>query len=142
MRTDPVPLARLLQSEHFHRLLRYALVGLLVLGVFTGLNWLFGRQFGKDLSFILAYPPAAALHFWLNKKWTFGCKRTDSSRQVSEYLVMALATFAVQALVFKALTAETNLPGWAAAMSASVAQMSITFVAMQFKIFKKVAAPE
>jgi putative flippase GtrA len=117
------------------RVLRYAVVGGLVTGVFTGLNWLLGHSFGKDLSFLIAYPPAVTLHFLLNKKWTFGCSRTDSTRQVSEYLLMVLVTFVIQAAVFKALTASTSLPGWAAAAAANAAQMVITFLAMQFHIF-------
>lgn len=124
----------------FQRVLRYGVVGGLVMGVFTGLNWLLGHWFGKDLSFLIAYPPAVSLHFWLNKKWTFGCTRTDSARQLSEYLVMVLVTFAIQALVFKALTASTSLPGWAAAGAANAAQMVITFLAMQFHIFGRTPA--
>jgi putative flippase GtrA len=122
------------------RLLRYAAVGGLVMVVFSGLNWLLGRHFGKDVSFLLAYPPAVALHFWLNKTWTFGCERTDAARQVSEYVVMVAVTFAIQAAVFKALTVFTGLPGWAAAAAANAAQMAITFLAMQFRIFRN--APE
>src|SRR5277367_5950529 len=97
------------------KLIRFGIVGLAVMVVFTGLNWLFGRWLGKDASFLLAYPPAVALHFWLNKTWTFGCARTHSVRQVSEYLLMVAVTFAVQAAVFKGLTTTTSLPGWAAA---------------------------
>jgi putative flippase GtrA len=120
------------------RVARYAVVGVLVMAVFTSLNWLLGHWFGKDVSFILAYPPAVSLHFWLNKKWTFGCVRTDAARQVSEYLLMVLITFLIQAAVFKVLTATTSLPGWAAAGGANAAQMAITFFAMQFRIFRKV----
>jgi putative flippase GtrA len=125
----------------FARVLRYGTVGLLVMGVFTGLNWLLGHRFGKDASFILAYPPAVALHFWLNKKWTFGCARVDAGRQVSEYLVMVLITFFIQAAVFKILTTWTTLPGWVAAGGANAAQMTITFFAMQFRIFRKAPEP-
>jgi putative flippase GtrA len=124
------------------RLLRYAVVGGLVMGVFTALNWLFGHWLGKDLSFVLAYPPAVTLHFWLNKKWTFGCVRTDARRQVTEYAVMVLVTFAIQAAVFKVLTSTTSLPGWAAAGAANAAQMVITFFAMQYRIFGRASARE
>jgi putative flippase GtrA len=120
---------------------RYAVVGGLVMGVFTGLNWLFGHRYGKDVSFVLAYPPAVTLHFWLNKKWTFGCTRTDATRQVSEYLVMVLVTFAIQAIVFKLLTEFTTLPGWVAAGAANAAQMIITFLVMQYRIFGPTPAP-
>ncbi len=126
--------------ELIRRLVRYALVGVTVMIFFGGLNWLFGHWLGKDPSFLLAYPPALALHFWLNKHWTFGCARTDLRRQASEYAVMVAVTFAIQAAVFKALTATTGLPGWAAAVAANAAQMAVTFLAMQYRIFRN--APE
>jgi len=120
------------------RVLRFCAVGGAVMAVFTGLNWLFGLRFGKDLSFILAYPPAVALHFWLNKTWTFGCTRTDTGRQFSEYALMVLVTFAVQAAVFKAITLASGVPGWAAAAAANAAQMVITFLAMHYRVFRQV----
>jgi putative flippase GtrA len=124
------------------RIVRFCIVGVLVMIVFAGLNWLFGKWLGKDLSFILAYPPALALHFLLNKTWTFDSTRTDAKRQLSEYLIMVLVTFAVQAAVFKALTATTNLPGWEAALAANAAQMIITFLAMQYRVFKHAPEPK
>lgn len=122
------------------RIVRYGIVGVVVMAVFIGLNWLLGHRFGKDASFIMAYPPAVSLHFWLNKRWTFGCARTDIHRQVSEYLLMVLVTFLIQAAVFKLLTAATSLPGWAAAGAANAAQMAITYFAMHLRIFRKVPA--
>jgi len=121
-------------------MIRYVVVGVLVMVVFSGLNWLLGHRFGKDISFLLAYPPSLALHFWLSKTWTFGCERTDHARQVSEYVVMVIVTFVIQAAVFKLLTGLTSIPGWAAAAAANAAQMAITFIAMQFRIFTN--APE
>ena len=118
------------------RLVRFGAVGLTVMLVFMGLNWLLGHWMGKDASFLVAYPPALALHFWLNKTWTFGSTRKDSARQVSEYIVMALVTFVIQACVFKGLTSRTSLPGWAASGVANLAQVLLTFLAMQFRIFK------
>jgi len=126
----------------FWRLFRFGIVGLTVMAVFTGLNWMFGHWLSKDLSFLLAYPPAVALHFWLNKTWTFGSARTDSTRQVSEYLLMVAVTFAIQAAVFKGLTTTTSLPGWAAAALSNLAQMLITFLAMQYRVFKPAPAPK
>lgn len=119
------------------RLVRYGAVGAVVMIVFSGLNWLLGQRFGKDASFLLAYPPAVALHFWLNKTWTFGCARTDTVRQLSEYVVMVLVTFAIQTAVFELLTTFSPMAGWLAAAAANAAQMVVTFVAMQFRIFRK-----
>ena len=120
------------------RILRFCAVGGLVMAVFTALNWLFGLRLGKDPSFLLAYPPAVALHFWLNKTWTFGCTRPDTGRQVSEYALMVFVTFVVQAAVFKAITMLSSAPGWLAAGAANAAQMIITFVAMHLRIFRQV----
>lgn len=124
------------KPDLIRRLVRYAVVGVTVMVVFAGLNWMFGRRFGKDLAFLLAYPPAVALHFWLNKRWTFGCERADVARQASEYALMVAVTFAIQAAVFKLLTTFTSLPGWAAAAAANAAQMAITFFSMQYRIFR------
>ena len=69
----------------------------------------------------LGYVPAVALHFCLNKWWTFGSKREDTGRQVGEYLLMVFVTFLIQAGVFKLLTAFTPLPSWLAAAAANLA---------------------
>jgi hypothetical protein len=42
--------------------------------------------------------------------------------------------------VFKLLTGYSSIPGWAAAAAANAAQMVVTFIAMQFRIFRN--APE
>jgi putative flippase GtrA len=132
----------MLKPEMIQRIVRSVVVGVVVALFFMGLNWLFGRWFGKDASFILAYPPALALHFFLNKKWTFGCARTDSGRQVTEYIVMAAITFLIQATVFKLLTTSTSLPGWIASGVASASQMAVSFLIMQYRIFGRTTVAE
>lgn len=129
---------RMLKPEMFSKILRFAVVGCVVMAVFMALNWLLGRWCGKQAAFLIAYPPALALHFCLNKWWTFGCRRSDSHRQVGEYLLMVAGTFVLQWGVFAALSAWTPLPGWLEAGAANAAQMGVTFVVMQRRIF---AAP-
>jgi putative flippase GtrA len=118
------------------RILRYGVVGAAVMVFFSGMNWILGHAMGKDLAFIVAYPPAVALHFWLNKTWTFGSARKDTGKQFSEYAVMVAVTFLIQWAVFKILTSLTTVPGWFAALAANAAQMIVTFLAMQLRIFK------
>jgi putative flippase GtrA len=125
------------KPELIRRLLRFGIVGIIVMGVFMGLNWLLAPSLGKDGAFLAAYVPAVSLHFCLNKWWTFGCERTDSTRQVGEYLVMVFVTFLIQAAVFKTLTSFTALPSWLAAGAANAAQMIVTFVVMQRRIFAR-----
>jgi len=117
------------------RLLRFAAVGVIVAGTFMGLNWLLGRGMGRQAAFLLSYPPALALHFCLNKWWTFDSQRTDTTRQVGEYLGMVAVTFLLQWAVFTALARWTQLPAWLEAGLANVAQMGVTFLFMQIRIF-------
>jgi putative flippase GtrA len=119
----------------FWRVMRFAVVGGTVMVIFSALNWFFGRWMGRQAAFLVSYPPAIALHFCLNKWWTFGCQRTDATRQISEYLVMVAVTFLLQWAVFTALSAWTPLPGWLAAAVANAAQMVVTFVVMQRRVF-------
>ena len=92
---------------------------------------------GEDLAFCLSYPPAAALHFWLNRAWTFAGGATSMRRQVPEYLLMVVASFVLQAAVFKAVTALTSFPGWIAAGIANVSAIGLSFLAMQHRVFKQ-----
>jgi len=118
------------------KLLRFGLVGLTVMIFFMGLNWLFGRWVGPTAAFLLAYPPALVLHYSLNKWWTFGCARTDTARQVSEYLIMVAVTFVVQYAFFWLAHDWFGLPGWLSAGVGNAGQMALSFVIMQRRVFK------
>ncbi len=124
-----------LKPELVRRLLRFAVVGLVVMGFFMGLNWLFGRFVGATAAFLLAYPPALAVHYALNKWWTFADKRTDTGRQVAEYLGMVAGTFVVQYGFFWLGHERFGWPGWFAAGFANAAQMALSFVIMQRRVF-------
>lgn len=123
------------KPELVRRVIRFGLVGVVVMLVFTALNWLLAPRLGEDPAFLAAYVPAVALHFCLNKWWTFGCTRNDTGRQVGAYLVMVGVTFLIQAAVFKLLTHFTPMPSWLAAGTANVAQMFVTFLVMQRRVF-------
>jgi putative flippase GtrA len=117
------------------KLMRFAVVGGAVAGCFMTLNWLFERGVGKQAAFFLAYPPAVLLHFSLNKWWTFGCRSAHTRRQVGEYLAMVAVAFVIQWGVFKVLSVLTAWPGWLEAGLANAAQMALTFIVMQRRIF-------
>lgn len=124
-----------IKPELVRRLVRFAVVGLVVMVFFMGLNWLFGRWAGATGAFLLAYPPALVLHYALNKWWTFGCARTDTARQVSEYLGMVAVTFVVQYGFFWLAHDRFGWPGWFSAGFANAAQMALSFVIMQRRVF-------
>lgn len=124
-----------LKPELVRHVIRFAIVGGVVMVFFMALNWLFGRWAGPTVAFLLAYPPALALHYSLNKWWTFGCERTDTAKQVSEYLAMVAITFVVQYAFFWLANQVLGLPGWCAAGIANAAQMALTFVIMRRRVF-------
>jgi putative flippase GtrA len=125
----------MLKSFPIQRLVRFATVGLVVMAWFMGLNWAFARWVSPTAAFLLAYPPALALHYSLNKWWTFGCERTDTARQVSEYLVMVALTFVVQYAFFWLAHERLGLAGWLSAGVANAAQMALSFIIMQRRVF-------
>jgi len=139
MGKEPLFADEMFKHELIARILRFGVVGGVVMLVFAGLNALFGLWLGKQGAFFAAYPPAVALHFCLSKWWTFACASTDFGRQVREYLAMVLVAFLVQWGIFSLLVAWLGLAGWLAAVAANAAQLIITFLAMQLRIFARPA---
>jgi putative flippase GtrA len=125
----------MLQLEFMRRVLRFGLVGTTVTLFFMGLNWLLAPRLGTDVAFFAAYPPTVALHFSLNKWWTFRDRSAMRSKQVSEYLAMTVVAFLIQSAVFKLLMHFTPLASWLASGVATVAQMALAFLVMQFRVF-------
>lgn len=124
----------------FKQLVRFAVVGGTVMVFFMALNWVLAPHLGTQGGFLAAYPPAVALHFALNKWWTFGSTRRDAGRQVAEYLAMVAVTFVIQWAVFSAMQAVTTLPSWFNAGVANAVQMGVTFGVMRWRVFAKGAA--
>jgi putative flippase GtrA len=131
----------MLKPELIWKLARFGAVGIGVMFVFMGLNWVLGHWLSEQVAFLCAYPPAVALHFLLNKRWTFADQRAASARQVGEYLVMVVVTFVIQWGVFTALRTLTTWPGWLAAGAANVAQMAVSFLMMQVRVFAAAHRP-
>jgi putative flippase GtrA len=128
------------KPELLHRLLRFGITGGGVTLVFMGLNWWFAPRLGADLAYLAAYPIAVVLHFCLNKWWTFGDRGAVRTRQLSDYLVMMVVAFLIQTAVFQALIHFTPLASWLASGVATVAQMALSFLWMQRRVFAPAAA--
>lgn len=114
---------------------RFGVVGGAVTAFFMGLNWLLAPRLGADVAFLAAYPPTVLLHFCLNKWWTFRDQSEVGRRQVSEYLLMTVAAFIIQAGGFKLLTTFTPMPSWLASGVSTVAQVVLAFVVMHLRVF-------
>ncbi len=125
----------MMRPDLFWKLVRFGVVGVAVMLFFMGMNWLLAHWMSEQWAFLAAYPAALGLHFALNKWWTFGCRRADTVRQVSEYLTMAALTFLVQWAIFSLVLQFTAAPNWLAAGIANVAQMSLTFLLMNRRVF-------
>lgn len=123
------------KQEFIMKLLRFGLVGGTVTLVLMGLTKLFTGWWGNQVGFLVAYPFALTLHFLLNKWWTFGSQRRDNARQVSEYLLMAGVTFLIQWAIYSLVIHYTRITPAFATVIANAAQMVITFVAMDRRVF-------
>ena len=123
------------KQEFILKLLRFGLVGGTVTLVQMGLTKVFTGWWGDQKGYLIAYPFALTVHFLLNKWWTFGSKRRDSAKQVSEYLVMAGVTFLIQWGIYSAVVKFTPITPAFASLIANAAQMAITYVAMDRRIF-------
>lgn len=124
--------------ETSFRLMRFACVGGAVTVFFMAFNALLARGFGlgADSAFLASYPPALALHFTLNKIWTFGDRRATSARHLGEYLFSVVVTFLIQWPAFIALHGMFKLPGWIAAGGANVVQMTASYLFLRHRVFK------
>lgn len=117
------------------KLMRFAVVGFLVMGVFMALNWFLGYYLAEQISFLCAYPPALFLHFYLNKNWTFKNHEKVNHQQLVAYTVTVLVTFIIQWCVFTLMRRFTSFPAWIAAGAANVAQMTFSFLMMKLRVF-------
>src|SRR5271157_449715 len=120
------------------RLVRFACVGGVVTVFFMGFNALLARGFGfgSQSAFLASYPPALALHFTLNKIWTFGDRRATSSRHVGDYLFSVVVAFLIKWPAFTALHGMFRFPGWVAAGGANVIQMTASYLFLRHRVFK------
>jgi putative flippase GtrA len=129
------------KPEFILKILRFGIVGTVVTGIFMGLNWWFGFHLNADLAYIAAYPLAVGVHFCLNKWWTFCDRGAVRARQLSEYFWLMLVAFLIQTAVFKAVTYFTTVAPWVASGVATVAQMALSFLVMQRRIFAGARPP-
>lgn len=125
----------MLNSIPIRRLVRFGVVGGTVAGLFTGLVYVLTAPLGLWGAYLVAYPPAVGLHYSLNKWWTFGCTRTDTVRQVSEYLAMVAITFVLQSFIFWLAASRLGLAGWLSAGIANIVQAILTYLIMHFRVF-------
>jgi putative flippase GtrA len=129
-------LAGRIGEDEFKGVLRFAVVGIAVAIFFMLSNALLGKLFSAELAFVLSYPPALALHYGLNKYWTFKDSQRANITQITKYFAMVVITFALQAGIFKvARVAFPELPAWIAAGVANVLQLLVTFTVMRYFIF-------
>lgn len=130
----------MLNAELTRKLARFGVVGLVVMVLFMALNWLFGRHVGVTMAFLLAYPPALGLHYYLSKRWTFRDQTKTDVQKVTDYLVTVAITFVIQLTAFTAIRHFWAGPSWVAAGAANLVQMAASYLLMQHRVFAQSAA--
>ena len=105
-----------------------------------GLNAFFHNvlKLGVYPAFVVAYPLALLVHYFLNKRWTFGSKQAATRNEVKEYVIMVAITAVIQLTAFAFFTARwPGLPNWISAGFASATQMIFSFLLMQQRVFNQ-----
>lgn len=83
------------------RFVRFLTVGGCTAVVDFGVLGLLREWIPPTAAFSGAYVAGAAIHFLLNKHWTFRCGRADLAKQLAEYLVVIGITYLVQLAGFR-----------------------------------------
>lgn len=83
--------------SHFQKLIRFGAVGLLTMGIYYGLFFLFQKvfEFNPHLSITIAYLCAAFLQFFMNKHFSFGNQQQAYIPQLIRYWIVVGINFAI-----------------------------------------------
>lgn len=121
--------------------LRRRLFKFLCVGGFSALAqfsvlWLLVDRVRADVGFSLAYAVSVMAHYTLAKFWALPSERTDSSRQLAEYLGVVVISYAINLAAFKVCHDALGLTVmWATAAAVPPATV-IVFLLLNFRVFR------
>jgi len=97
---------------------------------------LFKRVFKPNLAFTSCFLLSLATHYSLNRFWALKSSRSDTGRQLLEYLSTAAISYAISFSTFKILSVKLSLSlSWSQALSQPPSTI-FTFLILNFLVFK------
>jgi len=98
---------------------------------------LFRRWMGSDLAFTLSFVCSTSTHYCMNRFWALPSTRTDSSRQLLEYLGTAGLSYLINLGVFKLCHSVLGLDALLSTAIAVPPSTVVVFLILHFRVFKK-----
>jgi len=133
------PMQRGKLHETLGGFIRFCVVGGTVAIFNLGLLAALAGFLSPNASFLIAYPPAVALHFALNKWWTFRCQRNDMPKQLAQYILVAGLNFAINLGLYNAALHWMTSSAVLANAFALPVSMTVGFLLFRHHVFR--AAP-
>jgi putative flippase GtrA len=139
----PEAALRMLHVVFNRELAKFLAVGAISAAADFTVLYVVSRFAGPATAFLAAYPVGAAVHFSLNKFWTFGCLRRDYARQIFQYGATVFATFLVQSVVYAVVVRLSEGNVLLAKACAIPPSTLVCYVLLKFGVFtRRVAASE
>ncbi len=121
--------------------LRFAVVGVVGLGVDLAVLYASAWLLGWYAARVLSFTAAASATWWLNRRYTFQAAADDTSvwTQYSRYMVSMLGGAALNYAAYAAVLRWSELPGKAAlgVAAGSLAGMTANYLSARYLVFKR-----
>ena len=118
------------------RFARFLVVGGTAYAVQVGAIRLFLLWLGTNAAFTLAFVAGTAAHYSLNRFWALPSARTDSLRQLQEYLGVAAVSFLINFSLFHLCLHVFGLGRiWATAVAVPPST-AVVFLLLNFHVFR------
>jgi putative flippase GtrA len=122
--------------ETRRRVLRFLVVGGGSAGVQFAVLALLRGAMGETLAFSLSWVVSTMTHYLANRFWALPSARTDSGRQLGEYLFAVGLSYVINLAAFKACTAWLGLGMMWAAFWAIPPSTVVVFLILNYRVFR------
>jgi putative flippase GtrA len=117
---------------------RYVAIGAVVVAVdVTSFQALVLLRVPLPLTTTMAFVLAAAVHFSLNKLWTFRVKGSPHAYQLTAYLTVLCASFITTQIVIETSVVAFHSPPIAGKILALLVQLPVSFLGHRYFTFKE-----
>ncbi len=127
----------MIQSQFF----RFVIVGVIVFIINAVSVELMSAQVGPIYAQLVAFPMAATIAWWLNRRYTFGCSARSRRQEWIRYIASNSIGWVVSNGVYFLLVLQSPLfyhHPFIAVAAGSVAGMFFNFYASKYFVFKKI----
>lgn len=131
-----MPVAALSNQHTRFRFARFIVVG----GTAYAVQWLtmklFAPWFATNIAFTLSFICSTTTHYLLNRFWALPSVRTDSWRQLGEYLATACVSYVINFGLFRLCIDVFGLGKlWATAIAVPPSTL-VVFLLLNFRVFR------